>query len=452
MTTSYLFMSKNKRLNNYIRKMDKQSSSDSNISLDSLEADFKQKAKMRNEKTPDNVDTILVPFYQKDVLIKIPKGQSKKQKKDATKSKKDHQNTSSYLVNKDKDSKKKRASYLEMFRKQFTTAQSEKTKPEQELRSLSPECGDTERESFDEDINNPNSEFYNTECYNEMFYNKLLNQELEQYLGNSFTEELQMDDINNKSPEGSVNVLKSVSEVSHSRRHVRRATVEPVQSVKLGGLGPDVEKIKPRLERARSLQRYSEKVRMENRLRIYKKSVQADIEKRPERNLSAKPVSSARIKSKGDENISYLVNKNSTEKSKVATIYDPKSAGASRTRDKSKEEIKKRSASRNIEQDKQRKKSGYQDRRNDTKPTEVKAPDSGKIKSKSVENNIKVRVKSSARSKAINTDVVQTVPPVHISFLVNVGGARPTSALKKLEEKHQMYKEQVKAFGMEKTD
>ncbi|CAH1638575.1 unnamed protein product [Spodoptera littoralis] len=280
--------------------MDKNSSTDSNISLDSLETQFKRKNFVKGRKTDENVDTILVPFYEKDVLIKVPKDQKRKQNNSSNKYKanekfKNELSQTSYLVNKEREARLKRPTYLEMFRKQFTPNHIGKKRDKNEIRSLSPEFGDTERESIGDDANNPIPEFYNTESYNEMYYEKLLCRDLQNYIDNSFEdheEELRFtedmvskpDDIRDDSPDN----LKSVSEITNPRRNVRRATIEPIPNVKLGGLGPDLEQIKPRLERARSLQRYSEKVRMENRLKIYKKTYQTQPEKKIERETSAK--------------------------------------------------------------------------------------------------------------------------------------------------------------------
>ncbi|KAM3966362.1 uncharacterized protein ACR2FA_012672 [Aphomia sociella] len=448
-TSSYLFMSKRKRYNFSSRIMEKHSSSDSNISLDSLEADFKEKATLKDEVSSENVDTILVPFYEKDVLIKIPKGQTRKQKQENDSNTKKETRLSNYPVNKDRDNRKsRRGSYLEMFRKQFSANGNESKNNDQEIRSISPEVGDTERESIDEGINNPVSEFYNTECYNEIYYDRLLNQEINNYLDNSFEDELRLpDNIKSKPPQrtGDDN-FKSISEVSQPRRRLRRATVEPINNMKLGGLGPDMEKIKPRLERARSLQRYSEKVRMENRLKIYKKSVQEDIERKAEKDLSGKRQC---IEMSKDYNISYLVNKSPPEKvSKITRqIYHSKSksAGAQKTRERCKEklQLKEKLKSDNRLRENEKQKSVFQETRS-RKPLKTEK-DSDKTTN---DIDTKVRVKSSGRSKGVNTEIgaINLHPPVHISFLVDVRGVQASSALKQLEEKHKMYQEQIKAF------
>ncbi|XP_028168530.1 uncharacterized protein LOC114358699 [Ostrinia furnacalis] len=431
--------------------MDKQSSSASDLSLDSLDTEFRKKSIRKTTPSDENVDTILVPFYENDVLIKVPKDQKRKHKQESnSKLKKEFQCTNSYLIKKDVK-KSKRTTYLEMFRKQFAPAKVDKKQEEKEIRSISPEYGDTERESIGDDDNNQASEFYNTESYNEIYYDKLLNQELEGYLENSFDEGLRFEEkaLRSDSPDGSAdNNLKSVSEVSQPRRHTRRATVQPIQNVKLGGLGPDMEKIKPRLERARSLQRYSEKVRMENRLRIYKKSVQADIEMKAERENSARRRDSAREIKRVDQSASYLVNKSVDEKAVNKLYSKSKSAGGQRAKER--KDLLKDERTKKTNEDKQH------------KQQDAKSNKKGQVKSSRNERKVpdetdhKVQsVKSSARNRGINTDkeaVSKVIPPVQISFMVNVGGLRPSSALQTLEEKHRMYQEQVKAFTMDSNN
>ncbi|XP_021193278.3 uncharacterized protein LOC110378377 [Helicoverpa armigera] len=460
--SSYLFMSKRKRLKFSFRAMDKNSSTDSNISLDSLETNFKRKPLSKCRKSDENVDTILVPFYEKDVLIKVPKDQHRKQNNSGNKFlkaneklKRELTQANSYLVNKERDSKPKRLTYLEMFRKQFAPSHVDKKKDKNEIRSLSPEFGDTERESIGDETNNPVPEFYNTEPYNEMYYEKLLTRGIQHYLDNSyeereeelqFTEDLAIkaDHIRDPSPDN----LRSVSEVTNSRRHVRRATIEPIQNLKLGGLGPDLERIKPRLERARSLQRYSEKVRMENRLKIYKKTYQAEIEKKTERDSSAKrrEISVKRedtAKEPGaklDVNPSYLINKSTNDKIPKTVknpYYKSKSAGAQRIRERNSEKER-------LKQSAPKKRDTNVNQKTEAKPKIENKPDVN-VQMRTDEKS-KVRTKSSSKNKGINTESESEMPPVQISFMVNVGGVRQSSALKTLEEKHRMYQEQVKAF------
>lgn len=455
-TSSYLFMSKRKRYNISSRIMEKHSSSDSNISLDSLENVFKKESKQKSPPSEDNVETILVPFYENDVLIKVPKDQKKKQKQDSH-LRRDKDISNSYLIKKDVK-KVKRTTYLEMFRKQFAPTNGEKKKViEKDIRSISPEYGDTERESIGEDDSNPIVEFFNTESYNELYYDRILNQDMENYLENSFEEGLRFtENLRSRSPEDSIDIdnnLKSASEISQPRRQ-RRATVQPIQNVKLGGLGPDMEKIKPRLERARSLQRYSEKVRMENRLKIYKRSVQADIEKKAEREMSARRRDSAK-EIKDDQNASYLINKSIDDKNSSGrkVHLKAKSAGIQRIRDRIREkellkdERSKKTANEGetvAQQEKEKKKS------------QAKSKMEKDRKSLDTDNESKFQsVKSSARNRGINTDKQlegKEIPPVQISFMVNVGGIRPSSALRSLEEKHKMYQEQVKAFTMDSNN
>ncbi|KAI8426080.1 hypothetical protein MSG28_005039 [Choristoneura fumiferana] len=429
--------------------MDKPIVSDSNMSLDSLEEDFNKKTSLKDAISDDNVETILVPFYEKDVLIKVPKDQIRKTKQEkakyAEKQKKDNQITSSYLVNKDLQ-RSKRTTYLEMFRKQFVQGHNEKAKTETDIRSLSPEFGDTERESIAEDQTNPGEEFYNTESYNEIYYEKLLQQQMEDLEDSSEEGILFNDDEGNKSPYDN---LRSVSEVSPPRRRSRRATVLPAENVKLGGLGPDVELIKPRLERARSLQRYSEKVRMANRLRIYKKSIQDDDQKKQEREAIAKRQSARRqsARDRSEENASYLVNKCSEEKSSQLTnkIYDSKAKSANALKSKErhawKEEIlSKVKSAKGRDLPVERNRSASRDLRSRNPKGDKKETDDA---------DVKVRVKSSGRKSRIHTEIKpenSEVPPVQISFLVNFGGVRPSTALRSLEEKHRHYQEQVKAY------
>nr|CAB3509004.1 unnamed protein product [Spodoptera littoralis] len=403
--------------------MDKNSSTDSNISLDSLETQFKRKNFVKGRKTDENVDTILVPFYEKDVLIKVPKDQKRKQNNSSNKYKanekfKNELSQTSYLVNKEREARLKRPTYLEMFRKQFTPNHIGKKRDKNEIRSLSPEFGDTERESIGDDANNPIPEFYNTESYNEMYYEKLLCRDLQNYIDNSFEdheEELRFtedmvskpDDIRDDSPDN----LKSVSEITNPRRNVRRATIEPIPNVKLGGLGPDLEQIKPRLERARSLQRYSEKVRMENRLKIYKKTYQTQPEKKIERETSAKHKEPR--KEPPRKNKKRIRERNAEKEQKQLTV-------------KKKEIVNPKLETK---------------QKVETKP-DKKTQNEGKGKQ---------ATKSSSRNMGINTETASDVAPVQISFMVNVGGVRHSNALKSLEEKHRMYQEQVKAF-MENND
>lgn len=446
-TSSYLFMSKRK-IKFSSREMEKPIVSDSNMSLDSLEEDFNKKTSLKDATSDDNVETILVPFYEKDVLIKVPKDQIRKTKQEKAKytdkQKKVSQIASSYLVNKDKQ-KSKRTTYLEMFRKQFVQNHNEKSNNETDIRSLSPEVGDTERESIGEDQTNPGEEFYNTESYNEIYYEKLLQQQMED-LEDSSEEVIIFNDDEGTSPYDN---LRSVSEVSPPRRRSRRATVLPVENVKLGGLGPDIELIKPRLERARSLQRYSEKVRMANRLKIYKKSVQDDDQKKQEREVLAKRLSARResARDRSEENASYLVNKCSEDKSSkvINKIYDSKAKSANAHKSKErhawKEEIlSKVKSAKGKERSVERNRSASRDMKTRNTKGDMKDADNG---------DVKVRVKSTGRRSRFHNEIKPEnpdVPPVQISFLLNFSGVRPSTALRSLEEKHRRYQEQVKAY------
>ncbi|KAI5637152.1 hypothetical protein NE865_10202 [Phthorimaea operculella] len=431
--------------------MENQYSSDSNISTDSLERNRQQPPTKNEENSDENVDTILVPFYENDVLIKVPKIQ-KKVKKSIPKSKKE--DVPNYLINKNK---KKSNSYLEMFRRQFSspTREPERTKDDYEVSSLQPEFGDTERESIGDDNGNPVEEFFNTESYNEMFYEKLLNQDMIDYLDDSMDQILALHDneVTSKSHEDEECIednLRSVSEVTPPRRRSRYRTAEPIPNVKLGGLGADMERIRPRLERARSLQRYSEKVRMENRLRIYKKSVEAD--KRTSREPSAKRQGSAKEPNDAakDQNPSYLLNKVEEQKVNIIKkVYESKCKSANA---KLREMTKGKRINKQTEEEKVKNVNERGDRENcNEKKRQTRAR-------KTMEKNsdkdpkgreTRPRVKSTARSQGVNTEGSSLMPPVQISFMVNVGGVRPSSALKTLEEQHRMYQEQVKAFTLD---
>lgn len=416
--------------------MEKELSSESNFSIDSLEENFK-KASTKDRVSEDNIDTILVPFYDKDVLVKVPKVQMRQNevnRQGRSNDKSKESCNSSYLVNKDAH-KARRTTYLEKFRKQLSPQQKVVRKPDNnEIRSLSPEVGDTEIESIGEDQHNRVTEFYNTESYNEIYYEKLLNQDLEN-MDSSYEERMTKDSEVKSQREIVIENLKSISEIAHRNHHVRRATVQPIQTVKLGGLGPDMESIKPRLERARSLQRYSEKVRMENRLRIYKKSVQLENEK-VERDSSANQrISKCDLKVQKDP--SYLVNKSSQEKSSHKI-----------------NKLSTKSKSANVKTGRTKTEEAYMPRDNSTNRTarNKKAeavPNSAQSKRKDEKKQPDTRAKSSTRNKGINTDGKPEVAPVQINFMVNVGGVRPSSALRNLEEKHRMYQERVKAFKME---
>lgn len=443
--------------------MEKQSSSDSNISVDSLEEGHKNKQVSQCAQSEENV-TILVPFYENDVLIKVPKVHKKNKKHEVNKNERQKEMAPpNYLVNKSKN--KRSNSYLEMFRKQFTPNRAEKPVEEYEISSVLPEFGDTERESIGEEETNQVTEFFESEPYNEMFYEKLLNKEISKYLDDSF-DDIKLSEDTSKSLDGieeHMNNLRSISEVTQPRRQPRRSDPVPI-NVNLGGLGPDMEKIKPRLDRARSLQRYSEKVRMENRLRIYKKSV-ADAEKKPEREISARRRESRdhSKESHNEQTISYLVNKQGhqegeNKKSKLVTkIYDctmqgkSKSADVKKARDRTKEREK-----HSFDKNSSKKALKHNPKKTPKEKPEMKTMpiDNNEMVEKPITNS-KLRLKSSStKSQGINTDTVNTnteMAPVHISFMLNVGGVPGLDNLKTLEEKHRMYQDQVKGFTLENS-
>lgn len=450
-TSSYLFTSKRKKLIKPLRKMEKRSSSDSSISVDSLELGRRKTAVEKQKSSDENVETILVPFYENDVLIKVPKYYKKNQ--NANKSDKLKRDTQpNYLVNKNNT---KRPSYLEMFRRQFSPIRAkESAYDECEVNSLLPEFGDTERESIEEDPNNeniPENDYYNTESYNELFYEKILQQDAAAYLDNSLEEALLFKaEIRSKSSEDADdNRLKGMPGEEPIRRRSRTATTRPVLNINLTGLGPDLEKIKPRLERARSLQRYSEKVRMENRLKIYKAKIQAEEKKNEDEAASARRF----VKVAKDRQVSpsYLVNKGEDKKNILTKkIYQgqSKSANVNKNRNESKEK-------QDVEVDKMRNKIG--DNLDKEMVGRVKISNFKKMLDKNREKDPKqaetkkqnfrlLSGKTAPKDTTEEKTAAASVPPVQISFLVNVGGVRPSSALRRLEEKHRMYQERVKAF------
>ncbi|XP_068618669.1 uncharacterized protein [Battus philenor] len=431
--------------------MNKNSDVGSNMSLDSLEENFKRAASIKDETSEENLDTILVPFYEQDVLIKVPKSQKKNQGREE-KNKTSKNINKSYLINK-RTNQSSRNSYLKMFRKKNDPKFDENVSEEQEIRSLSPEYGDTERESICEDVNYPNTDFVNTESYNEMYYEKLMEKELNKYLDNSFENEVQLNqDIENKSL-SEQDKLTSVSETSLPKRvshsPMRRAPIDLLNNVKLGGLGPDMEKIKPRLERARSLQRYSEKVRMENRLKIYKKSIEIEKEKLFEKQSSPKQHTkneATKPDSEGKQS-SYLINRTSKDKKSLQLLRKTYCLKSACTPQSNKNEKEKHKGDKNVGMsDVVRNKSASREK----KPKLQIADQKERVHYEGIET----RKKSAGLNKTINMEekVINTVPPVKISFMVNFEGVRPSSALKTLEAKHKMYQEKVKKYTVQKEN
>lgn len=423
--------------------MEKHSTSDSNLSVDSLEAGHNDTSNRADKTSDDNVDTILVPFYENDVLIKVPKDKKVTQKKKETNKRSKPSRLPTYLANKDRN---KNSSYLNIFHKQIEKNTQKKTQPQDknecEISSVYPEFGDTEPESICEtDCASARiAEFCNSEPYNELFYEQLLSQQICNILNAS------QEDEELRFAEGlEENSLRSVSEISQRRRTRRGPFVPPQNNCRLGGLGPDMEAIKPRLERARSLQRYSEKIRMDNRLKIYRNLVTHDteIEITPttKRNSTKEKSQSARKES----NTSYLVNKTQTSKLKagkqVSDQKKTKPAEANRGSLPSRENQNEDRSSRRSDILTQ---VGQEVLKRRTQNEEKKKVDEPKID----------KVKSI--SKAINTEADSTdaeIPPVQISFMVNLkGGLRSSSALRSLEEKHRMYQEKVKAYTGDNYD
>lgn len=438
------------------------SSTDSNISIDSLEQHFNKKAMVQSNGCNDNVDTILVPFYEKDVLIAVPKHTKRKQKENneqnsylktnKIKNNGDEQ-MSNYLVNKSKQNSK-RTSYLEIFRKQLAPYCGKKS-DYNEIRSLSPEVGDSVRDNFSEDISNQSKDFFNTECYNEIYYEQLLSKNFEQCTDYTVDEDLHLPQYISKKVETdgleeSENKFQSISEVSQHRRRGRRITVQPIQNIHLGGLGPDMEKIKPNLERSRSLQRYSERVRMENRLKIYKKTIEDEMKKKTEKEqISRSRV--ARIRSEDSKIVtriedksktSYLLNKVPLEvvSSELSKVYSSKSKSANVQKSRERNTSRDTRVKSSLEQ--------KEDKNNERKNKAKSIFGINKENKKIVRDEGNTGPKYNENSKAVNTEIqhIKTKAPVHISFLVNINGLRPSSALRTLEEKHRMYQEKVKAF------
>ncbi|CAH2090892.1 unnamed protein product [Euphydryas editha] len=434
--------------------MDNKSRSSSNISLDSLENDFKRES-LKQKPFEENVDTILVPLYERDVLIKVPKRKKKqnqcddKCKKNNFKSQKESNELTNYLVNKD-SRRVRKTSYLEMFRKQFTSNSTESQNKTNinEIRSISPEFGDTERESIGNESYTHGNDFYNTESYNDIYYDKLMKRELQQYLEQSFEEILHFDEDLSKFPDNmNDNNLRSVSEVSQPRRRLKSKMISPIQNVHLGGLGPDIEKIKPRLERARSLQRYSEKVRMENRLKIYKKEVQDEKAER-EASTTRRPLI-AKTHQKDNKN-TYLFNKSFQENTPlIKKICHSKSKSADVQKFREREE-KKPLAKNEIEMKNDSEKNKKEKLLKVTKAMDQKKTLSAKGQcKKGATEDRSLRLKSNYKFKKSTTESKQNeeVSPLKISFMVNVGGVRPSTALRSLEEKHRMYQEKVKQYS-----
>ncbi|XP_063535338.1 uncharacterized protein LOC134745276 [Cydia strobilella] len=437
-TSSHLFM---RNLRNILppRKMEKNSNNSDNISADSLEENFKNKTSLVDTNSDDNVETVVVPFYEKDVVMKVPKDIKRvKQEKIKPKTKvKREQKASSYLVNKNMQSKRS-GTYLEKFRNQFLANYVDNKQNEPEIRSISPEVGDTDRGNLsfgDEGQGNPVEEFHDTEAYNEIYYANLLQREVANYSDTSSVEDVCFnDDLENKSAEDN---LKSVSEVSQPRRPLRRVTLEPNVNVKLGGLGPDLESIRPQMMRTRSLQRYSDRVREANRVSIYKKTVtenkQSDME--CELKLERKSTHRTPTRRVTEEKVSYLVNK-SSEKTvqELRKSYVSKSTNPNKTsevQEKDGEHSKRKSAG----------KKALEKLRHRNKPAH-----DVNVEKRTKNDSIEVRVKSG--TKTIKTEIKPNnneVPPIHISFLLNVENSSG-NALKNLEEKHRRYQEMVKQY------
>ncbi|XP_063363406.1 uncharacterized protein LOC134652174 [Cydia amplana] len=438
-TSSHLFM---RNLRNILppRKMEKHSNNSNNISADSLEENFRNKTLLVDTNSDDNVETVVVPFYDKDVVMRVPKDIKRiKQEKMKPKPKvKKEQNASSYLINKNLQGKRS-STYLEKFRTQFLPNYIENKQNEPEIRSISPEVGDTDRGNLsfgDEEQSNPIEEFHNTEVYNEIYYENLLQREVPNYSDTSSVEDVCFNyDLENKSPEDN---LKSVSEVSQPRRPFRRVMLEPNVNVKLGGLGPDLESMRPQMMRTRSLQRYSDRVREANRVSIYKKTVTENKQSDMECELKSERKSTHRTPTRRvtEEKVSYLVNKSADKTVQVLR----KSHVSKSTNPNKKSEVQENDGEHSNR--KSAGKKALEKLRHRNKPAHVVD-----VEKRMKNDSIEVRVKSG--TKTIKTEIKPKnnlqVPPIHISFLVNVEH-NTGNALKNLEEKHRRYQEMVKQY------
>ncbi|GBP24007.1 hypothetical protein EVAR_10108_1 [Eumeta japonica] len=397
----------------------------------------------------------MVPFYENDVLIQIPKSQKKNLKGAQHSEKNSKKRTSAlsteakstqknYLINHLK-TKKERNSYLEAFRKRFPQFRPEEKSKDIELDSMYPEFGDTERESIGEESCPNTAEFYNTEVYNELFYEKLLEERFDRgcSLSSSLDDQTTSpNEIRTKHSE-THDKINSRIRSERQRRPLRRRSTPPMAVQSPGGLGPDMEKIRPRLERARSLQRYSEKVRMENRLRIYKNAVQKEKEKTDRENLrqlSAKRGVSINETGMEGKNfkISYLVNstlKESATKEKSRNFHESKAKSADVT--------KRRNTFYTRDE-----KATDEPLHNSRESNQSSNEGGNAIFFKKDHGNANVNDKGERNKNPRNTCTGKTrgSPPVQINFSVNVGQMKPTSALRNLEEKHRLYQEKVKSF------
>ncbi|XP_048487506.1 uncharacterized protein LOC125490969 [Plutella xylostella] len=431
--SSYLFRDTRNYRNIFTRIMEKRTMANSNMSIDSLEIsqDLVVSKTKPVQLQEEPTETILVPFYENDVLIKIPK--KNKPKQHALKNSNKCENSKyapesvSYLVNRNKN---KRPSYLEMFQKQLHRNAPRKEEPD--IRSISPEFGDTDIGSVSECANSSALDFYNTEAYNEIYYEKLLHHVVE-----SFENSLDDGEVTSKSLE--MNNLKSVSEVTPPPRRARRTTVLPIQYVKLGGLGPDMEQIKPRLERARSLQRYSEKVRMENRLKIYKLTLEEEEKRKAERDTPRKRIEAKpKEEDKKGNNASYLMNNQNAAKKKPAnkpkTILSAVEPVVDGGNDKApKTESKTIVLKPNTKNNKSNAEKIYQ------KATVTKS------KNKSINDANSKGIKNNIVNKLENNNI-RSESPIDNYLTCIETDRNGSSTLRSLEEKHRMFQEQVKGF------
>ncbi|XP_041987359.1 uncharacterized protein LOC121739100 [Aricia agestis] len=403
--------------------MSVKTNSSSALSLDSLESD--RKDKKAKEIHPTSGDKILVPFYEKDVLVEIDKSQMrifnrKHNRPNDINDRKPETEIKSYLVNKNTN-KSRKPSYLEALRRKFPLEFTQDNKNLEEIRSISPEFGDTERDSISDEETSPNHDFYETEAYNDIYYEKIMNQEVADAFDKNL-EEVKRTQDTNPFNDYIIDNLRSISELTQPRRRSRRASVEPVPNIRLGGLGPDIENIKPRLERAKSLQRYSEKVRMENKLKIYKKS-HRDTSKSQKGSTGTQKVNLSDKNVQKENGPTYLVKKSLPgskiihEKSKSANARngrtDCDSTGDGNSNESNQICIK--------------------DRKSFIKKDLV-------VRGTSAQKHIKTTFKEAKKNDKNSSDTKGNEVSEKTTETPNF------DALKSLEEKHRMYQERVKQF------
>lgn len=230
--------------------MEKHCSTDVNISLNGSTC-----SKYGSE-VKTKYDTILVPFYENDVLINVdccPKrcwnNTSRYQKKETN------------PVNQYREKEKtRRPTYLEIFRKQLASNYADKKIDDKEINALSPYFYEKKNAEKENSLTN----FINHELSIDTYYKKIINGDIQMYKDKSYDEDFEF--VSNSQHQSLIN-LREILDASVSRRQSTRTMIEPY-----------VEQFKSPYNRTKSLQRQSEKVRMANRLKMYRKSVQDDFD------------------------------------------------------------------------------------------------------------------------------------------------------------------------------